>query len=102
MKYQNTVQLTPRKTTVSKVVALIHSIICHDARKRNGVSNILLDSPGSAISPIVLHGVNLSTSEYKLMTATHPMNYIKYHMAASIPYISMFLLTIIVSHFGFK
>ena len=101
MKYQNKVQLTPRKTTVSKIVALIHSIICHDARKRNGVSNILLDSLGSAISPMVLHGVNLSTSEYKLMTATHPMNYIKYHTVAKSPYINMFLLMIIVSHFGY-
>ena len=74
VKYQKKVQLTPKKTIVSKTVALSHSIICHDAKKRNGVSNILLDSPGSAISPTVVHGVNLSTSEYRLMTATHPIN----------------------------
>ena len=101
-RYQVIVQLTPIRTTVSRTVVLIHSMICQIAIKRSGVSKTLVASLGLARVPVKLQGFKRSVSEYKLIHATQPINMAKYQNVTTRPYKSMFLLRRTVNQKGFK
>ena len=72
--YQMIAQLTPIRITVSRTVVRSHSMIWNIASKIKGKSNTLEAFSGSARSPVVAHGFRRSTSEYRLITVTEPIN----------------------------